>query len=151
MSAYLEIQKTLKSKPRTWLVTGAAGFIGSNLVETLLKLNQRVVGLDDFSTGYQNNIEEVKAEVSQKQWANFKFIQGDIANPAHCQRAMEWNGTSVDYVLHEAAIGSVRFGSVRFGSVPRSIENPVETHKSNVDGFLNILVASRDARIKSFV
>ena len=138
---YENIQKTLKSSPKTWLVTGVAGFIGSNLLEFLLKLDQRVVGLDNFSTGYSKNIEEVKAVVGQNQWMNFKFIQGDIANPTDCQRAMEWNGTSVDYVLHEAAIGSV----------PRSIANPVETHRSNVDGFLNMLVASRDAKVKSFV
>lgn len=141
MKKYLEVQQKLKNSPRTWLVTGVAGFIGSNLLETLLKLDQRVVGLDNFSTGYKKNLDEVKGLVTEKQWANFKFIEGDIANLPDCQRAMRWNGTAVDFVLHEAAIGSV----------PRSIENPLETHRANVDGFINMLVAARDAKVKRFV
>ena len=135
------IQKNLEGSPKTWLVTGVAGFIGSNLLEALLKLNQRVVGLDNFSTGYKKNLEEVKALVSDRQWKNFKFIKGDVANLSDCQSAMSWDGKSVDYVLHQAAIGSV----------PRSIENPIETHRANIDGFLNMLVAARDAKVSSFV
>ncbi|NBX69857.1 MAG: Vi polysaccharide biosynthesis UDP-N-acetylglucosaminuronic acid C-4 epimerase TviC [Proteobacteria bacterium] len=135
------IQKNLEGSPKTWLVTGVAGFIGSNLLEALLKLNQRVVGLDNFSTGYKKNLEEVKALVSDRQWKNFKFIKGDVANLSDCQSAMSWDGKNVDYVLHQAAIGSV----------PRSIENPIETHRANIDGFLNMLVAARDAKVSSFV
>jgi len=138
---YENTQKALKESPKTWLVTGVAGFIGSNLLEALLKLNQRVIGLDNFSTGYQKNLEEVRGLVTPEQWADFKFIEGDIANLSDCQSAMSWAGTPVDFVLHEAAIGSV----------PRSIENPIETHRANVDGFINMLVAARDAKVKSFV
>jgi UDP-N-acetylglucosamine 4-epimerase len=145
MSHYQEIQKTLKSKPRTWLVTGAAGFIGSNLVEALLKLDQKVVGLDNFSTGYQHNLEEVKSLVSVDQWSRFQFIDGDICDLKKSHEAMMWQNKSqkepVEFVLHQAALGSV----------PRSIEDPINTNRSNVDGFLNILVAARDAKVKSFV
>jgi len=138
---YENIKKQLQNSPKVWLVTGVAGFIGSNLLEALLKLNQKVVGLDNFSTGYRKNLEEVKNLVSEKEWANFKFIQGDIANLSDCQKSMSWDGTTVDFVLHEAAIGSV----------PRSIENPIETHKANVDGFTNMLVAARDAKAKRLI
>lgn len=145
MSAYVEIQKTLKSKPRTWLVTGAAGFIGSNLVETLLKLDQKVVGLDNFSTGHQHNLDEVKSLVSAEQWNRFHFINGDICDLQKCNEAMLWKHQSqkdpVEFVLHQAALGSV----------PRSIDDPINSNRSNVDGFLNILVAARDAKVKSFV
>jgi len=145
MSQYQEIQKNLKSKPRTWLVTGAAGFIGSNLVETLLKLDQKVVGLDNFSTGYQHNLEEVKSLVSADQWSRFHFIDGDICDLQKCHEAMIWQNKSqkepVEFVLHQAALGSV----------PRSINDPINSNRSNIDGFLNILVAARDAKVKSFV
>jgi UDP-N-acetylglucosamine 4-epimerase len=145
MAVYEELQKTLKSKPRTWLVTGAAGFIGSHLVECLLKLDQRVVGLDNFSTGYQHNLDDVKSLVSLEQWNRFQFINSDICNLKSCHEAMVWRGSSqeekVEFVLHQAALGSV----------PRSIEDPIGTHRSNVDGFLNVLVAARDAKVKSFV
>lgn len=145
MSAYQEIQKTLKTKPRTWLVTGAAGFIGSNLVETLLKLEQRVVGLDNFSTGYQHNLDEVKSLVSAEQWGRFQLLGGDICDLKMCHEAMTWKQKSqkepVEFVLHQAALGSV----------PRSLEDPINTNRSNVDGFLNVLVAARDAKVKSFV
>ena len=134
---YTELQSRLITTPKTWLVTGVAGFIGSNLLETLLKLNQQVVGLDNFSTGYQRNLNEVKNLVSKEQWLNFNFIKGDIRNLDDCHRSS--NG--VDYVLHHAAIGSV----------PRSIEDPITTNANNIDGFLNMLVASRDANILRFI
>src|SRR5438128_7457201 len=129
MSAYTEIQKELEISPRIWLVTGAAGFIGSNLVETLLRLNQHVIGLDNFSTGSRSNLDEVRSVVGVMQWHRFEFIEGDITNLATCQQACH----SVNYVLHQAALGSV----------PRSIEDPLAAHAANVTGFLNILVAAR--------
>jgi UDP-N-acetylglucosamine 4-epimerase len=118
------------------LVTGVAGFIGSNLLEALLKLDQRVVGLDNFATGYQHNLDEVQSLVTPAQWANFQFIQGDIRNLEDCQRAC----AGVDYVLHQAALGSV----------PRSLAEPITTNGANITGFLNMLVAARDAQVKSF-
>lgn len=118
-------------------MTGVAGFIGSNLLETLLKLNQRVVGLDNFVTGHQRNLDEVQTLVSTTQWANFSFINGDICNLSDCQKAV----TGVDYVLHQAALGSV----------PRSVAAPITTNATNISGFLNMLVAARDARVKRFV
>lgn len=136
MTAYEQLQAHLASEPRTWLVTGVAGFIGSNLLETLLKLNQRVVGLDNFATGQQRNLDEVRTLVSPAQWANFRFIHGDIRNLDDCRSAC----SGVDYVLHQAALGSV----------PRSIEDPITTNGANITGFLNMLVAARDAKVKSF-
>lgn len=139
---YEKLQASLTAHPHTWLITGVAGFIGSNLLEALLKLNQRVVGLDNFSTGYQRNLDEVQSLVTPEQWANFHFIQGDIRNLEECQRAMVWReGTAVEYVLHQAALGSV----------PRSIENPINANDNNISGFLNILVAARDAKVKRLV
>lgn len=137
MTAYQALQAKLATTPSIWLVTGVAGFIGSNLLETLLKLNQRVVGLDNFSTGYQKNLDEVRDLVSPGQWASFQFIEGDIRNLDICRRACE--GT--DYVLHQAALGSV----------PRSIEDPIITNQNNIDGYLNMLVAARDAGVRRFV
>ncbi|MBO0614367.1 NAD-dependent epimerase/dehydratase family protein [Thiothrix fructosivorans] len=137
MTAYETLLATLPSQPKTWLVTGVAGFIGSNLLETLLKLNQRVVGLDNFATGHQHNLDEVQSLVSGEQWANFRFIRGDIRQLNDCQTACE----GVDYVLHQAALGSV----------PRSLEDPITTNGTNIDGFLNMLVAARDAQVKRFV
>ena len=137
MTAYTELQARLVAEPKTWLVTGVAGFIGSNLLETLLKLNQRVVGLDNFSTGYRHNFDEVQSLVSAAQWAKLRFIEGDIRNLADCQQACQ----GVDYVLHQAALGSV----------PRSIADPITTNANNIDGFLNMLVAARDARVQRFV
>ncbi len=122
---------------RTWLVTGAAGFIGSNLLESLLKLDQRVVGLDNFATGFQHNLDQVEAAVGAERWKNFKFIEGDICMLETCREAC----AGVDIVLHEAALGSV----------PRSIDDPITSHASNVTGFLNMLVAARDAKVKRFV
>src|SRR5690606_15174320 len=120
-----------------WLITGCAGFIGSNLLETLLKANQQVVGLDNFATGYQRNLDEVQQLVSPQQWANFSFINGDIRSQADCQQAC----SGVDYVLHQAALGSV----------PRSIADPVTSNDTNISGYLNMLVAARDAGVKRFV
>ncbi len=137
MSAYKKLQAELKRSPKTWMVTGCAGFIASNLVETLLKLDQRVVGFDNFATGQKKNLAEVRALVSAKQWSRFKFINGDICDLAACRSACR----GVDFVLHQAALGSV----------PRSMEDPVASHDSNVTGFLNMLVAARDARAKRFV
>lgn len=136
MSVYKDVCGKLKKEPKTWLVTGVAGFIGSNLLERLLLLNQAVVGLDNFATGYQHNLDVVKSLVSSEQWQRFSFIKGDIRNLEDCQRACE----GVNYVLHQAALGSV----------PRSIADPVATNATNISGFLNMLVAARDANVKSF-
>lgn len=136
MNQYQQVCDNLKTVPKTWLVTGVAGFIGSNLLETLLKLNQTVVGLDNFATGHQYNLDEVKGLVTAEQWANFRFIEGDIRQFADCQKAC----AGVDYVLHEAALGSV----------PRSIADPITTNETNISGFLNMLTAARDAGVASF-
>jgi UDP-N-acetylglucosamine 4-epimerase len=153
MTAYATTQLKLTKNPCTWLITGVAGFIGSNLLEALLKLNQRVVGLDNFATGFQHNLDEVQSLVTPAQWANFNFIQGDICNLDDCHLAMNYHpshesgnpanqeSVPVDFVLHEAALGSV----------PRSIENPINTNNTNISGFLNMLVAARDAKVKRFV
>jgi UDP-N-acetylglucosamine/UDP-N-acetylgalactosamine 4-epimerase len=145
MNAYEILKNKLLVEAKIWLITGVAGFIGSNLLETLLKLNQRVVGLDNFSTGHQHNLDEVQTLVSNQQWANFQFIEGDIRKLDDCQRAMAFAAlhitNPVDYVLHQAALGSV----------PRSLEDPITTNESNIDGFLNMLVAARDAKVKRFV
>ena len=136
-SAYSKLQAQLPMQPHTWLVTGVAGFIGSHLLETLLGLGQRVVGLDNFATGHRHNLDAVQRAVGEAAWANFNFIEGDIRNLADCQRAC----TGVDRVLHQAALGSV----------PRSIADPITTNAANVTGFLNLLVAARDAGVKRFV
>ena len=163
MTRYEQIQAELLENPKTWLVTGVAGFIGSHLLETLLKLNQRVVGLDNFATGYQRNLDEVQTLVTHEQWANFHAIQGDIRNLDDCRQAMVfrhcWERSDaaihspspviasearqsipVNHVLHQAAIGSV----------PRSLADPIATNDTNVTGFLNMLVAARDAKAQSF-
>jgi UDP-N-acetylglucosamine 4-epimerase len=137
MTRYQEIQQNLASQPRRWLITGCAGFIGSHLVEALLKLKQDVVGLDNFATGYRHNLDEVKEIVGNEAWRNFKFIEGDVARLEHCQSAC----ANVDYVLHHAALGSV----------PRSIEDPIATNEANVSGFVNMLVAARDAGVSRFI
>jgi UDP-N-acetylglucosamine 4-epimerase len=124
-------------KQNTWLVTGCAGFIGSNLIEALLQQGQRVVGLDNFSTGFQHNLDQVEKAVGAEKWARMRFIRGDIRSLDACREACK----GVDYVLHEAALGSV----------PRSIDDPITSHESNVTGFLNMLVAARDAKVKRFV
>jgi UDP-N-acetylglucosamine 4-epimerase len=122
---------------RTWLVTGAAGFIGSNLVEALLGLNQRVVGLDNFSTGFRDNLDQVRDAVGAAAWQRFRFIEGDIRDLGTCKHAC----LGVERVLHQAALGSV----------PRSIDDPIASHDSNVTGFLHMLVAARDAGVRRFV
>lgn len=138
MPTQFEITKQeLLETPKTWLVTGVAGFIGSNLLEMLLKLGQTVVGLDNFATGHQRNLDEVKGLVSPEQWARFHFVEGDICDLDTCRSAT----AGVDYVLHQAALGSV----------PRSINDPITSNKANVDGFLNMLVAARDSGVKRFV
>ena len=136
-SPYTALQSALRSTPRTWLVTGVAGFIGSNLLEALLALDQRVVGLDNFATGHQRNLDEVQALVGAARWARFRFIRGDIRQADDCAAAC----AGVDVVLHQAALGSV----------PRSLADPVTTNAVNVDGFLNMLVAARDAKVQRFV
>ena len=141
MTKYQELQEHLKSNQNIWLITGVAGFIGSNLLEKLLILNQKVVGLDNFDTGYQYNIdqaiEDANNATGKDLGGNFKFINGDIRNLSDCKKAC----SNVDYVLHHAALGSV----------PRSIDDPIKTNKANIDGFLNMLVASKDASVKRFV
>ena len=137
MSAYETLKTQLQSKQRTWLITGVAGFIGSNLLEALLQLNQTVVGLDNFSTGHQRNLDEVQSIVTPAQWQNFYFMQADVCNLLSCQTAC----TGVDYILHQAALGSV----------PRSVEDPITTNASNITGFLNMLVAARNSKVKRFV
>lgn len=136
MTRYQRLITELAREPRTWLVTGVAGFIGSNLLQALLGLGQKVVGLDNFATGHQRNLDEVRELVSAQQWAGFSFIEGDIRSLADCARACE----GVDYVLHQAALGSV----------PRSLDDPLTTNATNIDGFLNMLVAARDAKVSSF-
>ena len=140
MSRYEQIKTELLSSPKTWLVTGVAGFIGSNLLEHLLKLNQKVVGLDNFATGHQRNLDEVKSLVTFEQWKSFNFIEGDIRNYQDCEKTLTIDGSAVDYVLHQAALGSV----------PRSIADPVTTNAANITGFLNMLQASKEAKVKSF-
>lgn len=136
MTAYESIIAMLNANPRKWLITGVSGFIGSNLLESLLKLNQYVVGLDNFATGHRRNLDEIKNMVSAEQWKRFSFIEGDICVLDTCKSAC----TGIDYVLHQAALGSV----------PRSINNPLATNDTNITGFLNMLVAARDAKVQSF-
>jgi UDP-N-acetylglucosamine/UDP-N-acetylgalactosamine 4-epimerase len=136
MTRYENVLESLIRAPKTWLITGVAGFIGSNLLETLLKLNQHVIGLDNFSTGHHRNLKEVQRSVSDEQWMRLKFIEGDIRDLNCCREACH----AVDYVLHQAALGSV----------PRSLNDPISTNQTNIDGFLNMLLAARDAGVSSF-
>jgi UDP-N-acetylglucosamine/UDP-N-acetylgalactosamine 4-epimerase len=136
MSRFETVASELSQNPRRWLVTGAAGFIGSHLTEALLRLNQEVVGLDNFATGYQANIDDVLDRVGDKA-ARFRFIEGDIRDRVTCLAALD----GVRFVLHEAAIGSV----------PRSIEDPSTTHSNNVDGFVTLLLAAKEARVERVV
>jgi len=137
MTHYETAKQTLTAESRRWLVTGVAGFIGSNLLDLLLECGQQVVGLDNFSTGRRQNLEDVQRSVGPNRWSAFTFIEGDIAQPDTCEKAC----AGVDYALHQAALGSV----------PRSIADPQDTNRSNVTGFLNILVAARDAKVKRLV
>ncbi|MGH8320737.1 MAG: NAD-dependent epimerase/dehydratase family protein [Gammaproteobacteria bacterium] len=133
----LTVERELVAKPCTWLITGVAGFIGSNLLERLLRLDQQVTGLDNLSTGHRYNLDAVRASVEPGQWARFRFMEGDIRNLTVCQAAVE----DVNYVLHQAALGSV----------PRSLLDPICTHENNVNGFLNMLVAAREAHVRCLV
>jgi UDP-N-acetylglucosamine 4-epimerase len=137
MTAYDDLKRRLPAEPSTWLITGVAGFIGSNLLETLLSLGQKVTGLDNFATGHSYNLEKVKSSVTSSQWGQFTFIEGDIRNLDNCREACR----GIDYVLHQAALGSV----------PRSLSDPITTNESNITGYLNMLVAARDAEVRRFV
>ena len=131
------VEEPLKGRPRTWLVTGCAGFIGSHLAERLLELGQSVVGLDNFSTGKPENLFHIRSSIGEARWKNFRFIEGDIRRLADCREACR----EVELVLHEAALGSV----------PRSIDDPIATTENNVMGFVTLLVAARDAGVSRFV
>ncbi len=135
--AYEQLCETLRRNPRKWLITGVAGFIGSNLLETMLLLDQTVVGLDNLSTGYQRNIMDVLAAIHPLQAERFTFIEGDICDLPTCRSCCE----GVDIVLHQAALGSV----------PRSIADPIATNRNNIDGFLNMLVAAKMSKVSRFV
>lgn len=137
MNKFNKVYKHLRLNPKVWLVTGVAGFIGSNLLETLLKLNQKVIGLDNFETGNEQNLADVQLLVSNDQWKKFKFIEGDIKSLDTCKNSVK----GVNYVLHQAALGSV----------PRSIKDPITTNASNVTGFLNMINASKDENVDSFI
>ena len=136
MSCYEDIKEEILQNPKTWLITGVAGFIGSNLLENLLQLNQQVIGLDNFATGHERNLDEVRGSVAEGKWKNFNFIIGDIREYETCSGAVQ----GVDYVLHQAALGSV----------PRSIADPIASNSANISGFLNILQASKEEGVKSF-
>lgn len=135
-SRYQRVREELRAEPRTWLVTGVAGFIGSNLLEGLLQLDQRVIGMDNFATGHQRNLDEVRTLVTAAQWQRFNFIHGDIRDFETCSRICE----GVGHVLHQAALGSV----------PRSLADPITSNATNISGFLNMLAAARDAGVMSF-
>lgn len=137
MTAYEQAKERLKRDARRWCVTGVAGFIGSNLLETLLRCGQNVVGIDNFATGFEKNLQQVRAAVGESAWRRFRFIEGDIRDPAACAAACE----GAEFVLHQAALGSV----------PRSIADPLTSHAVNVDGFVNMLIAARDAKVSRFV
>ena len=133
MSQYEKVKTEILNNPKTWLITGVAGFIGSNLLESLLMLNQKVVGIDNFATGHQYNLDEVESLVSTEKWARFKFIKGDIKDYEACQRAV----IGVNYILHQAALGSV----------PRSIADPISSNVANITGFLNMLHAAKEENV----
>lgn len=137
MNKYNEVLKQLNDTPKSWLITGVAGFIGSNLLETLLKNNQLVLGVDNFSTGHQHNLDQVKSSVSSGQWDKFTLVKGDIRDKDICKDLCG----DINYVLHQAALGSV----------PRSLEDPITTNENNISGFLNILTAAKDANVDRFV
>jgi UDP-N-acetylglucosamine 4-epimerase len=137
LTAYEKLQRKLKRTQKKWLVTGAAGFIGSHVVEKLLQLNQKVVGLDNFATGYQANLDDLQQSLSSKERRNFRFIEGDITSKTDCVHACR----GADFVLHQAALGSV----------PRSFADPLSTHMANTTGFLQILLAAQKAKVKRVV
>lgn len=135
--SYTALKHELRKSPRRWLVTGAAGFIGSNLTKHLLDLDQQVTGLDNFATGNWQNLDEVLERLEEDRRSRFHLIEGDIRDLSTCIRACK----DTDYVLHHAALGSV----------PHSMEDPLTTHEVNGTGTLNMLVAARDRRVKRFV
>ncbi len=137
MTRFVTVQQELAGEPKVWLVTGAAGFIGSNLTEQLLRLGQTVVGIDNFATGKRENLEDVRARLSGDEWARFRLVEGDIVDPEVSAAGM----VGVDYVLHQAALGSV----------PRSVKDPIATNLANVEGFLRVLVAAREAGVARVV
>ncbi len=141
MNHYRSILSAISKAPKRWLVTGVAGFIGSNLLEALLRHGQFVVGIDNFSTGHPENLDDVRQTVTAEEWSRFSFLQGDVACLGDCEKAFKLGSMQVDFVLHQAALGSV----------PRSIDDPITTNRSNIDGFLNILIAARDANVARFV
>lgn len=134
---YTQTKVELLKNKKTWVVTGVAGFIGSNLAEALLKLNQKVIALDNFSTGHAYNLEHIKLSVSSSQWKNFHFTEGDITDFETCKKITK----NADIILHQAALGSV----------PRSIDNPILSNHNNVSGFLNMLTAAKENGVKRFV
>ncbi len=135
--AYQKAQENLESAPKSWLVTGAAGFIGANLVETLLRLGQNVVGLDNFATGHRRNLADIESSLGASEWSRFHMMEGDIRDLDTCRKAV----ADIDYVLHQAALGSV----------PRSLEDPLTSNAVNIDGALNMLIAARDEGVSRFV
>jgi UDP-N-acetylglucosamine 4-epimerase len=137
MTRFEQLRADLVNAPRKWLVTGAAGFIGSNLLQTLLELGQQVVGFDNFATGHRKNLQEIERSVAPVEWQRLRFVEGDIRDPDACRQACE----GMDFVLHQAALGSV----------PRSIEDPITTNSVNIGGFLEMLMAARHAGVKRFV
>jgi len=137
VTRFNQVCEQLQQQPKRWAITGVAGFIGSNLLEALLKLNQQVVGLDNFATGHQHNLDEVKNLVSEEQWQRFTFIEGDIRQPQDCQALI----ADCDYVLHQAALGSV----------PRSINDPITTNDVNISGFLTMLQEAKQQQVSAFV
>ena len=137
MSYFNRLKENLKSKPKNWLITGVSGFIGSNLLEALLLLDQNVIGIDNFSTGTRKNLDDVKLQVADQQWNSFEFIDGDVCDFELCLE----HSSNVDYILHQAALGSV----------PRSIKNPIRTNHNNISGFLNMLQAAKENKVNSFV
>jgi len=134
---YQNLRSSLKRNPKRWLITGVAGFIGSNILKELLNLNQSVIGLDNLSTGHQNNLDDLKKNTHVDKWKNFSFLEGDITDFNICKRSVK----DVDFVLHQAALGSV----------PRSIKDPLNTNKSNIEGFLNMIYASKESKVKRFL
>lgn len=137
MTAYENLQTELRENPRTWMITGVAGFIGSNLLETLLRLDQNVIGIDNFATGFQRNLDQVAEAVTPDQWHRFRFVNGDICDRDNCLEACE----GAEIILHQAAINSA----------PRSIDDPYTSHHVNVDGFITLFLAARDSGVKRFV
>src|SRR4051794_31216284 len=137
LMSFEELKQHLQAHPKSWLISGVAGFIGSNLLETLLSLDQKVVGVDNFFSGHRENLEEARGRVTTDQWSRFSFVQGDIRDLALCRQTCQ----GIDYVLHQAAMCSV----------PGSIEDPLTAHAINVTGTVNLMIAARDSHVQTFV